>query len=249
MGLIDKDTFICIDCETTGLDIDKDQIIEVAVTCFKRNKIIDQIDTLINPLCPIPESSIAIHHITDEMVKDKPTIDQILPQITKLVGNYPIVGHGVNFDIQILTKAAEKNNIPCLIKNNPVIDTLRLARLYGRSAVNSLQALRNHFNIEQEGPHRAMADVTVNIQVFYQLVKDFKTTEQILKRLSKPIPMKTMPLGKHKGRLFKEIPLQYLRWAVHQNFDEDLLFSIRSELKKRKNGNQFSQATNPFSNL
>jgi DNA polymerase III subunit epsilon len=58
-----------------------------------------------------------------------------------------------------------------------------------------------------------------------------------------------MPLGKHKGRLFSEIPLHYLLKAATMDYDQDLLFSIRSELKKRKQGGLFSQAANPFLEL
>jgi DNA polymerase-3 subunit epsilon len=58
-----------------------------------------------------------------------------------------------------------------------------------------------------------------------------------------------MPLGKHKGRPFSEIPHEYLQWAANKDFDQDLTFSIRSELKKRKSGNLFKQASNPFSEL
>jgi DNA polymerase III subunit epsilon len=126
---------------------------------------------------------------------------------------------------------------------------LRLARLYGESPSNSLQVLRGHFNIQSEGAHRAMSDVIVNIQVFKRLVQKFRTLEEIQEVLSKPIAMKTMPLGKHKGRPFKEIPLEYLKWAAHQDFDQDLLFSLRSEINRRKKGDSFSQAVNPFHQL
>ena len=46
-----------------------------------------------------------------------------------------------------------------------------------------------------------------------------------------------------------DISLEYLLWASHQKFDQDLLFSIRTELKKRKRGSQFGQSTSPFANL
>ena len=124
-----------------------------------------------------------------------------------------------------------------------------MARLYGESPVNSLEKLRQHFNIEAEGAHRAMNDVIVNIEVFKYLSKDYKTTEQLLKILQKPIKLKLMPLGKHKGRRLDEIPIEYLLWAERKDFDQDLLYSIRSELRNRKKGGGFEQSTNPFANL
>jgi DNA polymerase III subunit epsilon len=246
---IEKQKFVCIDCETTGLDAQQDRIIEVAVMCFDANQVYGQMESLVNPECTIPETSIAIHHITPEMVADKPTIAKILPEILQLIGNHIIVGHGVGFDIDILAIAAERHKIPSTIRRNPYLDTLRMARLYGESPINSLEHLRKHFNIPLEGAHRAMSDVIVNREVFKRLAKGYKTTEQLFDALSRPIQMSTMPLGKHKGRPLKEIPLQYLQWIANKDFDQDLLYSVRLELKRRKKGSQFNLASNPFLNL
>lgn len=249
MPQIDKTTFICVDCETTGLDAVQDRVIEVAVAKFTTSSVLAEFDMLINPECPIPESSIVFHHITEEMIRDKPTIKEVLPQILELIGDDIIIGHGIGFDVQLLINAAGRYNIPCALKNNKLLDTLRMARLYGESPVNSLEQLRKHFNIQPEGAHRAMSDVIVNVEVFKRLAKFYKTTEDIFEALSHPIMFKVMPLGKHKGRLLKDIPLEYLLWAARQDFDRDLLFTLRSEIKKRKQGNQFSQSSNPFSKL
>jgi DNA polymerase III subunit epsilon len=246
---IEKQKFVCIDCETTGLDPQQDRIIEVAVMCFDANQVYAQMESLINPECPISETSIAIHHITPEMVEGKPVISALLPEILELIGQHLIVGHGVGFDIDIIAIAAERHGIPCKIRHNLYLDTLRMARLYGESPINSLEHLRKHFNIPQEGAHRAMSDVIVNKEVFKLLAKRYKTTEQLLEVLSRPILMAAMPFGKHKGRPFKEIPLQYLQWMATKDFDQDLLFSLRSELKRRKKGNSFTQSNNPFVNL
>lgn len=249
MGLINKDQFICLDCETTGLDPQTDRIIELAATLFTFSNVVDTYESLIDPEITIPDTSIAIHHITPDMVKGKPTIDKVLPTILRFIGNHIIVGHGIQLDISFIAESAKRYGIPCHIEHNLSIDTLRMARLYGESPTNSLERLRQHFNIEQEGAHRAMSDVIVNIRVFQYLAQHYKTTEQLIERLKKPILLKCMPLGKYKARPFDEVPIEYLRWAAHADFDQDLLFSIHTELQKRKKGSNFTQATNPFSEL
>lgn len=249
MKYLNREIFVCIDCETTGLDLDKDAIIEVAVTKFSLETVIEEFETLIDPKRDIPPESIQIHHITPEMVDGKPMIQEMLPSILEIVGRHIIVGHGVKFDIEMLARAAEKHEIPTHIRHNRIIDTLRMARSYGESPINSLEQLRRHFNIEPEGAHRAMSDVIVNMGVFRHLCRDYRSVEEIFEVLARPILMKTMPLGKHKGRSLKEVPLDYLQWAANKEFDQDLIFSIRSELKRRKKGNLFTQAANPFNDL
>lgn len=249
MGLIEKQKFVCIDCETTGLDIMQDKIIEAAAIIFDMRTTYGQFQTLVDPQCPISAESIAIHHITQDMVNGKPPIKDVLPELLTLIGNHIIVGHGVTFDIEMLAKSAEACGIKTTLKQNQVLDTLRMARLYGQSPTNSLEDLRKHFHIEPEIAHRAMSDVIVNIEVFRWLAKPYKKLETLQDILSRPILLKEMPLGKHKGRPFKEIPLEYLRWAVRKDFDQDLIYSLKEELKKRKRGNLFSQSTNPFMDL
>lgn len=249
MGDIQKQRFVCIDCETTGLDPKQDQILEIALLCFDMQQDYEQMESLVDPCCVIPETSIAIHNITPEMVKGKPKIAELLPDFLKMVGDRILVGHGIGFDIAMVAAAAERASIPCTLQFNRYLDTLRMARLYGESPVNSLESLRKHFNIPLEGAHRAMNDVVVNRAVFRHLAKSYKTTEHLFETLAKPILMTNIPLGKHKGRPFKEIPIQYLQWMSHQDFDQDLLFSIRTELKRRKKGGLFQQAGNPFLDL
>lgn len=249
MGQLSNEIFVCLDCESTGLESEKDRIIEIAAARFTFDKILQQFEALVDPECEIPQISQDIHKITLEMIHGKPKIAEILPNLLKMIDGHILVGHGIGFDIALIAAEAKRHCIPTNIVKLLYIDTLRLARFYGQSPVNSLQQLRHHFNIEPEGAHRAMSDVIVNIEVFKQLAKPYKTTEEIFKILQKPIRLKTMPLGKHKGRRFEEIPLEYLLWAERKNFDQDLLYSIRLELRNRKKGKSFGQSSNPFSGL
>lgn len=249
MGQMNKTVFVCMDCETTGLDAQQDAVIEVAVVKFTLDAILEEFESLIDPGRPIPETSIAIHNITQEMVAGKPSIDQVVPHLLDIIGKDIFVGHGIQFDIELIAIAADRAGIPHTLRANPFFDTLRMARHYGESPINSLEQLRKHFNIQPEGAHRAMSDVIVNMDVFKYLAKKYRTTEQLFEVLSRPIQLRVMPLGPHKGRPIKEVPLEYLRWAANKDFDRDLLFTIRSELKRRKAGNLFTQSSNPFANL
>jgi DNA polymerase-3 subunit epsilon len=190
-----------------------------------------------------------IHKISQEMVEGKPKIAEVLPKFLKIMEGRILVGHGIGFDIALIAAEAKRANIATQIDKQLFLDTLRMARLYGESPINSLQQLRQHFNIEPEGAHRAMSDVIVNIEVFKRLSKTYNSVEDWLDRLQKPIRLRAMPLGKHKGRKFEEIPIEYLQWAERKDFDQDLLYSIRSELKNRKKGGGFGMSANPFSEL
>jgi DNA polymerase III subunit epsilon len=118
MGLLKHDTFVCVDCETTGLDTENDHIIEVGVAIFTFNEILETFETLITPPVPISEESIAIHGISDSMVKGKPSIGEVLPKVLEMVSNYPIVGHGIEFDINIITTSANREKIQNKIRGN-----------------------------------------------------------------------------------------------------------------------------------
>ena len=238
MTALRQEIFVCLD-----------KIVEIAAARFTFEKIVQEIESLINPECEIPSISQEIHKISQEMVANKPKIKEVLPDLLKMIDGHILVGHGIGFDIALIAAEAKRNQIPCNIHQLRFIDTLRLARLYGESPVNSLEQLRKHFNIQPEGVHRAMSDVIVNIEVFKFLTKNYQTTEQVFKALEKPIKLRAMPLGKHKGRRFEEIPVEYLLWAERKDFDQDLLFSIRSELRNRKRGGGFEQSGNPFANL
>jgi DNA polymerase III subunit epsilon len=249
MGQVTSDTFICFDLETTGLDPVHDRIIEIAIVKFTFDTFLESFETLIDPEKIISRESFEIHKISDDMVAGKPKIQDLLPEILKKLSGHVIIGHGIKLDLDFIIQACKRYDVPTMLTSCRYIDTLRLARLYGQSPTNSLEKLRMHFNIADEGAHRAMNDVIVNIDVFKYLSQNFKTTESIFKRLENPISLKTMPLGKHKGRPFSEIPTEYLRWALGKDFDQDLVFSIKVELKKRKDGHRFHQVANPFSEL
>ena len=65
MGSLKKDTFICLDVEATGLSVETDEIVELAIVKFTFDEILSSFETLIRPGIVIPQESIAVHHITN----------------------------------------------------------------------------------------------------------------------------------------------------------------------------------------
>lgn len=249
MRPLSQEKFICIDVESTGLDTEKDRICEIAAVQFTLKEEFETFESLVDPEVTIPQEVIDIHHITNEMCKGAPKIETFLSKLNEMIQDHVIVGHGISFDIEMLKSAFKRAKISQPFDNILVIDTLRLARLYGESPSNSLEVLRRHFNVEEEGAHRAMNDVRVNIQVFKHLTRRFKSVKEILDRMKAPILLKNMPLGKYKGRSFNEIPINYLIWASKQNYDQDLTYSIKEAIKKSKSKEGFLRANSPFGGL
>ena len=80
-----KEIEIVLDTETTGLDYTRERIIEFAAVRLENGKIKDEFQTLINPQQHIRKSSMAVHHITEEMVADAPTEEEVLPKILEFI--------------------------------------------------------------------------------------------------------------------------------------------------------------------
>lgn len=234
----EKDTFVCIDCETTGLDVKNDDVVEFAAIKFNgRGEYLDQIHFLVKPQHSIPEESAKIHNITNEMVANAYTLDRHVRTIRDFVGDLPIVGHMVSFDIKILENNSKRLSKPIKLRNNLAIDTLRLARQYQNSKSNSLAGLCEHFNIETLKAHRALDDVKMNVSVFLKLYRTFSNFQSLENTLSKPIKILYMPFGKYRGSLISSLKDNYLLYINKlKDIDNDLKHTIHQEIKGRKNG-------------
>lgn len=160
---------IVLDVETTGLDYKKEKIIEFAAVRLENGEIKDEFETLINPEQHIRKSSIAVHGITEDMVKDAPKEAEIIDKILKFIGDYPIVAHNAIFDWSFLNEAALRHKNKEL--KNPRIDTqMMFKEVYPELESCGLEALMRKFNVEFSTRHRAMAD-TIGLAQAYPALK------------------------------------------------------------------------------
>ena len=141
--------YACLDIETTGLNPKNDDVIEIGIITFDNEKIIKEWRTFIK--CPIrlPEFTKRLTGITDEMLKDAPLLSEVEAEMREILGDFPIMGHFIFFDLNFL---AEKK-IRLL---NKQLDTCQLAQVFlPDESSYSLEVLVDKLGIKQEGAHRA----------------------------------------------------------------------------------------------
>jgi DNA polymerase III subunit epsilon len=97
-------SFCVLDTETTGLEYD-DEACSIAVLQGDGTPLLD---TLIRPSKPIPESVVAIHHITDERVKDAPRFDEVYPRLLEAVGDKQVLIYNESFDLRIMNSSLHR---------------------------------------------------------------------------------------------------------------------------------------------
>ena len=158
-------SMIALDLETTGLDIKRDKIIEIGMIRFDGAKVLETYQTFVNPDRPIPPAVTQLTHITNPMVTNAPHILDVLEEVSNFVGSDAIVGHNTTFDLSFLRRYK-------ILEKNPFTDTYELAAvLLPQAGRYKLSALAEHFNIDAEGKHRALADCTMTMKLYNKLIE------------------------------------------------------------------------------
>ncbi|MFQ5943625.1 MAG: helicase C-terminal domain-containing protein [Anaerolineales bacterium] len=158
-------TLIALDIETTGLDPTTDAIIEIGAVRFRDSRQEDDWSRLVNPGRPLPRFITQLTGITDEMLSGAPRITEVLESLATFVGEDPIVGHRVEFDLSFLRRKG-------LFGSNVPLDTYDLAAVVLPDAGRySLGALANLLKVPSMTAHRALDDARTTMHVFQRLYK------------------------------------------------------------------------------
>lgn len=172
MTLLKEVKFAVLDTETTGLSPQTGgKICELAVSISQNGQKIEEFSTLLNPQIPMHPEVIAIHGITNEMVKDAPVFADIVPQLLGILDGCVLVAHNAEFDLSFLRGEMEQCGLH--LPDYPILDTLKLARKNGCFARNNLGTIATTLGIDAAGAHRALADVRMTEKVLYHFLQDF----------------------------------------------------------------------------
>lgn len=224
--------FIFLDTETTGTE-EHDRLCQLA---YKTDDGTVEVNELFNPGRKIDIEAMCVHHITNEDVADKPPFkgSSIEKELTELLSapENCIVAHNAPFDVEMLNREG-------LFPKN-IICTLKLARYLdkgGHYKKHNLQFLRYSMGLQiKADAHDAFGDILVLEAVFQRIYikllgmndnNEQKTIEKMLEVSSKPSILPRMYFGKHKGELFRDIPVDYLNWlAGKDDLDDDLSHTV-----------------------
>ncbi|WP_026389527.1 PolC-type DNA polymerase III [[Acholeplasma] multilocale] len=177
-----RDTKLVIyDLETTGLSPEFDEIIEFGAVIYDyKNGSREAIDILIKPEQPLKQFTKDLTHITDEMLEDKPGIEEAFKKIYEIIDGAILVAHNANFDFNFLNSYAKKLGYPEL--TNTVIDTLTIARAMYPTLSNhrlGTVAKKNGILYDDKVAHRGDYDADVLTDIYEHMWADLRKTMSI----------------------------------------------------------------------
>lgn len=236
---------VALDIESTGVDPEKDRIIELALIKIDPNKEgwamdsnVIRISTRINPTIPIPESSSKIHGILDSDVADKPKFCDIAEKTFKFLQGSDLLGFNSNrFDVPILYNELQRCGFTLDYRSINLLDVGNLFKIKEERTLGA--AVKFYLNRDHEDAHGASADVAATYDVFFSQLDKYRdlpeSTSELAKMMNYDRPVLDLSgkfstdeegryiynFGKNKG-LLVESDMSFLGWMLDKaNFSRD----------------------------
>lgn len=237
------------DLETTGLDIVKDRIIQIAVVRKDNDGKIEEKKVLINPEIPIAPEATEVHGITNEMVKDAPTFKQVARSLYKYIEGYDLSGYNIlRFDLPLLVEELLRAGVDFSFDGVKIIDVMKI---YKKLHPRDLGSCYNYYTGRTlDGAHDALNDTRATAEILDAMTKEEgelegKTMDELdeMSNDNKSIVdfagkftrndagVICFNFGKHKGTPCAN-ELGFIDWMIGKDFTQDTL----NWAKKIKNG-------------
>ncbi len=214
-------SYIALDLEATGMQPERDEVIEIGAVKFRDGQIIGRWESFVRPSQPVPYKVTQLTGIKNSDVAHAPLIGKVAADFIKFVGDSPVIGQSVELDLAMLVHGGIK-------LKNVAWDTFELATLLvPEAAVYNLRAVAAKLGINQdEGrAHRATADAELTMQVFLALRERIEEIPlEVLSEIGKAVERSDWPLR----HLFREVEYDKARNAFTSSGS-----SIRSQLSSK----------------
>ncbi len=248
-----RNPLIFFDLETTGVNITKDRIVEISyIKVFPNGQ--EQEKTIrVNPGMPIPPEATAIHHITDEDVKDKPLFKDIAKDLSHVFEGCDIAGFNSNrFDIPLLMEEFLRAGVNFDISKRKFID---IQTIFHKMEQRTLVAAYKFYcNKDLNDAHSASADTRATYEVLKAQLDRYSSLENDVDYLSKfssqnrnvdlagrivlnDQNVEVFNFGKYKGQPVEEVlrcDIGYFGWMMQGDFPQNtknVLTNIKLRMK------------------
>lgn len=167
--------YVCLDCETTGLNPKKDEILSIGAVLINENKVLmrETFNIFVKPSKNITHESIKIHHIRPIDLQNAVEPQEAIFKLLDFIGNRPIVGYYINFDIAMISKYT-KQYIGIKLPN----EAIEVSSMYYRTRKKSSEyefidlkfdTIMEELNIPTLGKHDALNDAIMTSMMFLKL--------------------------------------------------------------------------------
>lgn len=252
-----KRPIVFFDLETTGVDVVNDRIVEISLLKVMPDGSKTVLSHRINPGRPIPPQSTAVHHITDEDVKDKPTFRELSQEIFDFFEGCDIGGFNSNkFDIPLLMREFQRIGVKFDIDSRKMVDVLNIFHKMEQRTLSA--AYKFYCGKNLEDAHSAQADTMATYEILLSqldrysdtLANDMEFLDNFSKfnksrDLSNRIQMDNQGnavfnFGKYRGEsveaVFRREP-GYYAWMMQGDFapdTKDVVQRIMNKIKAEK---------------
>lgn len=256
MSLVLKNPLVFIDLETTGIDIVKDRIVEIAILkVFPDGR--EEIKTRrINPTIPIPPETTAIHGITDSDVAHEPTFKEVAKSLANLIEGCDFAGFNSNkFDFPLLAEEFLRAGIDIDLRKRKFID---VQTIFHKMEKRTLEAAYKFYCAKElENAHSAQADILATYEVLKAQICRYSELKNDVDSLSEfsshnqnvdfagrivydEKGAETFNFGKYKGKSVKEVfekDPSYYAWMMNGDFPlytKNVLTALYIQFKQNK---------------
>lgn len=235
-----KNPIIFLDLETTGVDPAKDRIVEISMVKVSPSGEREIKTRRLNPEMPIPAGATAVHHITDEDVKDCPTFKAVAKSMAAYMEGCDLAGYNSNkFDIPVLAEEFLRAGVDIDLKKRKFVDVQNIFHQMEQRTL--VAAYKFYCDKELDGAHSAEADTLATLEVLeaqldrygeqlrndIDFLSEFSSRSRFADYAGRIVyddnDVEVFGFGKHKGRpvaqVFREEP-SYYAWMMNGDFPQ-----------------------------
>jgi DNA polymerase III subunit epsilon len=256
---------LCVfDLETTGLQVTKDRIVQIAVIKINPDGLKEELNLIVNPEMDIPQEVIDIHGITNERAKECPTFKELAVQVATFIGNSDLAGFNSNkFDIPVLAEEFLRVGVDFDLSNRAFIDVQNIFHKMEQRTL--VAAYKFYCEKDLNNAHDAMFDTIATWEVLEKQIEKYNLDSDVnrLADLSRAGNHKILDMagriaintkgeviynfGKHKGKTVEQISKSepgYYGWMLEADFPLYTKSVLRKAMESIKEANRLKENAN-----